>query len=258
MKIIVCVKAVPGLVSRLRVAKTQDKVEYESGSVVINEADEYALEAALTLKKELGGAVTVMTVGTLSAQQALYAGLARGADAAIRISTDLTDPAGISTALAEAVKTAGYDLVFTGMESSDNMAAQVGGSIAGRLGSPFAYGVVEIKPGERAGTVRVTKEVGGGVKQILEMSLPAVLAIQSGIVPLTSVSLRKVMEARSKPVQTLTLDGLRLSEKDLKEARKFKILSVFPPPQRSGAEVMEGEPSEMARRLSERIKEALR
>ncbi len=258
MKTIVCVKAVPGLVSRMRLAKTQDRIEYESASVVINEADDYALESAFALRKEFGGTVTVMTVGTLSAQQVLYLGLAKGADGAIRIGADLVDPACVSRVLAEAIKTAGYDLVLTGMESSDSMAAQVGGLIAGRLGSPFAYGVVEIRRGERPGTVKVTKEVGGGIKQILEMSLPAVLGIQSGIATLTSVPFKKVMEARSKPVQTLTLSALHINEKDLEEARKFKILCVFPPPQRGGAELIQGDPVEIGRRLSEKIKEALR
>lgn len=258
MKIIVCLKAVPGFVTRYQVARTQDKIEYESGSIIINEADDYALEAALALKKSIGGSVTVMTIGTVSAQQALYAGLAKGADKAIRISADLSDSTGISTVLAAAVKTVGCDLVLTGMESADNMAAQVGGALAERLGSPFAYGVVEVKAGEGPGTVRVIKELGGGLKQILEMSLPAVLAIQSGIVPLNSISFRMLTEARKKPVEAMTLDALKISDKDLKDARRFKILSVAPPPKRAGAEIMEGEPADMARVLVEKIKEALR
>lgn len=95
-------------------AKAQNKVDYESGSVVVNEADDYALEAGLALNRELGGTVTVMTAGTLSAQQVLYAGLARGAHRAIRISTDGVDAASISRVLAEAVRTAGCDTAHSG------------------------------------------------------------------------------------------------------------------------------------------------
>lgn len=258
LKIVVCLKSVPGFVTRYQVAKTHDKIDYESGSIIINEADDYALEEALVLKKALGASITVMTLGTVSAQQALYTGLAKGADRAIRISADLNDSASISSVLAAAIKTVDHDLVFTGMESSDNMAGQVGGSVAERLDLPFACGVVEVKYGECPGTVRVTKEVGGGIKQILEMSMPAVLSIQSGIVHLNFVPFRRLAEARAKPVETLTLEALHISEEDLKETRRFRILEVHPPPKQSGAEIMEGQPADMARMLSEKIRDALR
>lgn len=258
MRIIVSIKVVPGVVTKLQVAKAQDRVDYESGAISINEADDYALEEALALKKELGGEVTLVSVGALSAQQALYAGLAKGADRAIRVGSDLTDPESISRVLAEAIKTVDYDLVLTGTESSDNMAARVGGSVAEMLGLPFAYGVVEVKGGERPGIIQITKELGGGVKQMVEICLPAVLSIQSGILPVSFVALGKLMEARKKPVETLTLSALGIKEGDLKAARKFRIVDVFPPPRPRGAEIIEGEPSDTARVLSEKIKEVLR
>ena len=80
MKIVVCLKAVPEGVTKLQIAETGDRIDYESYSITINESDEYALEEALALKKQSGGEVIVITVGRLSAQSVLQIGLAKGAD----------------------------------------------------------------------------------------------------------------------------------------------------------------------------------
>ena len=255
MKIIVCVKAVPGYVTKLQVAETQDRVNYEADSIVINEADEYALEEALALKEQLGGEVTAITAGPLSSLHALYVALAKGADRAIRVGTDFSSGEIISRILAEAINRVDHDLVLTGMESNDNMAAQVGVSIAVRLGLPFACAVTKVEPEVSSRKVTVTREMEGGLKQVLEMPLPALLCIEPGILPLSYVAINRLSRARTRPITPFKADDLGVGEREIQEDRRLRITSVFPPQRRYQLEMVSGNPSEVARVLVAKIKE---
>ncbi len=255
MRTVVCVKAVPGYIIKQRISERQDSVEYEAGSIIMNESDEYALEEALALKKELGGEVSVITAGPVQSQQVLYAGLAKGADRAVRVDTNFADCERIARILAEAIRRIDYDLIMTGVESSDNMAAQVGVSVAERLGIPSAYAVTKIERGQKPGTIIAIKELGNGLKQTLEMTLPALLCIQSSSMPVSYIPLRKLMQARSKTVECLTINDLAISE-ELVESSPFTILDVFPPPRMPTAEILEGKPSDVASALIQKIGEA--
>lgn len=256
MKIVVCVKAVPGFIINPQVSEMQDRVNYKAGSIIINESDEYALEAAVALKKKLGGEVTVVTTGPLSSQKALHTGLAKDADKAVRIDADFIDCRLIARALAESIKRLGCDLVLTGVESSDNMAAQVCLLVAEMLGMPFAYAVTKIEEGSSPQTIKVSKELGGGVEQVMEITYPAVLCMQTSSTPLSYVALRKMLQAQSKPVQTFTVKDLGIDEEFLKSS-PFKIVDVFSPQRTSNAEILTGKPAEVATMLIKRIREAM-
>ncbi len=125
------------------------------------------------------------------------------------------EPAATARALAAAIKKQEYDLVITGVESSDVMAAQVGISIAEMLGLPFAYAVTEIQPGEREKTIRITKELGFGKKQVEELELPALVCFQTGTEPPSFVPVRKMMLAQRKPIRTIPLTELGVSGQPL-------------------------------------------
>lgn len=256
MKIVVCIKAVPVPIGYPQVTESRDRIDYKASSTIMNESDEYALEEALALKKQLGGEVSVITVGSLQSQQVLYVGLAKGADRAIRVDANFADCERIARILAEAIRRIDCDLIMTGVESSDNMAAQVGVSVAERLGVPSAYAVTKIERGQSPETIIATKELGGGLKQILEITLPALLCVQSTSVPVSYVAVRKLMQARSKTVECLTINDLGISE-ELLESSPFTILDVFPPPRMPTAEILEGMPSEVASVLIQKIREAL-
>ncbi len=253
MNIIVCTKAVPGFIKNPYVPDTQDRVNYDAGSIVINESDDYALEAGVKLAKKTGGKATVITAGSLSSQKVLQTGLGKDADRAIRVDTDAYDPARISKALAEAIKGQEFDLVVTGVESSDSMAAQVGVSIAEHLGLPFAYAVLEMEAGEADNTVRITKELGFGKKQIEEIELPAVVCFQTGTEPPSFVPVRKMMMAQRKPLKTLSIGDLKMED----YAASVKILEIFTPTDLSVAEMIDGTPAEQAAVVMQKIKEVI-
>jgi electron transfer flavoprotein beta subunit len=256
LNIIVCTKAVPGYIMNPEVSESGDRVNYKAGSIIMNESDEYALQEAVALKKASGGEVTVITAGSLSSQKALQTGLAKDADKAIRIDADLFDPGSIARMLAEAIKGLEYDLILTGVESGDLMGAQVGVAVAELLGLPFAYAVTEVSPGEGDGILKVTKELGRGVKQIVEMTLPALLCMQTGTTPLSFVPFRKMAQAQSKPMKTLGVGDLGLGEDTLKSSSR-RIVEAFSPQKRAKAEIITGSPSEVVSVFFTKIKEVM-
>ena len=253
MKIAVCLKAVPGYVSRLQISDSGDRIEYESADYRLNDSDEYALEEALALKKQLGGEVVVITVGSLTAQRVLYTGLAKKADRAMRIDASAGSAELTSAALAEAIRTEGFDLILTGVESSDTLAAEVGARIAERLRVPYAYAVTDIEAGEAPDRIKVTKEIGGGTMQVLDMPLPALLSIQEGIQPISYVPVRRIMQAQTnQSIECFSLSQLSLAEP---KAGGLKIVDVFPASETHRAELIDGEPAEIGRKLLQLINE---
>jgi electron transfer flavoprotein beta subunit len=145
-----------------------------------------------------------------------------------------------------------YDLILCGVESSDNMSSEVGVSLAERLGLPFAYAVTKIEVRDDGEAVSINKEMGGGIEQIVEISLPALLCIQTGIVPMRYAPMREILKARSKPIETITVSDLSLSAKT-----SVTFLDVFPPPRQKHAEIIEGELTKVAEIVASKVKEAL-
>jgi len=252
LEIVVCVKAVPVQAINIGVAEDQSRVECKSMRYRMNESDEYAVEEALVVKKEYGGEVSLVTVGSLTAQDTLYQGLGKGGDRAVRIDTNVNDSMNIARALAKALEDVKYDLILTGVESEDNMAAQVGGLLAEMLGLPFAYAVTKVEGAESGDTVRITKELGGGVTQLIEMRFPALLCIQMGNAPLRYLPAQKLLRARSKPVKSVSLTELGLTMEG-----GLKFIDISRPAVRNRAEIIEGNPREIAVTLIDKIKEVL-
>jgi electron transfer flavoprotein beta subunit len=253
MNILVCVRAVPAAVTNLRIAENRDRIEFDAGSVTIDEPDEYAIEQALMLKRQLGGQITAVSLGPLHMQVALQRALARGADRAVRVDASGIYPEATSILLAEAIKRLNYDLILTGMESTDNMNAYIPVSLAVRLGHPFASGVTCVEPVE-PGRIRLHKELGGGIKQILEMSLPALLSIQPGVFELSYIPVRRTLDARKHTIETLSQRDLNLTEEVLAQDRALKLVQLGPSAERT-VRMIAGTPSEVAEILVRKIKE---
>lgn len=256
MNVIVCTKAVPDGISKVELDIGSNTVQCKHHLLYMNEADEYALEEALALKRQHGATVEVLCVGGTRHQDILYMALAKGADAVTRIDAHFNDdPQMTAWILAVAIRSRSYDLVLTGVESADTMAAQVGVSVAATLGLPYVSGVigVDIREGEKS--IRVEKEVGGGNLEILEVDLPALLCVQTGIQRLSYAGSMKIFRARKQSIPSLSLADLGLSLDEL-NSRRLKIVSVFEPPKGEYAEIIEGNtPAEIADALLERIKE---
>ncbi len=253
MNIIVLLKAVASHVASPEIDPSGDRLRGKFGPLVLNESDEYALEHAVRLQEEFGGEVRVLAVGTAAADPVITKGLARGAAEAYRVDADLTDSNRTAAALATAARRLGFDLIIAGVESSDNLASRVGITVAEMLGLPFTYSVREVKRGPRPDTLEVAKELGGGVTQIVEVDLPAVVSVQACSVPLRAVSVTRLLQSRDKEVTPLTVPELGIAA-ELDAMPTLRMVEVFRP-RKHRATMIEGDPGKVAVAILQKIEE---
>lgn len=246
MDIIVCIKAVCMNPISFTISDDGERIDCGSRSLVMNEADEYALEQALVMKSEMGGTVTVIVGSGLPAQDILYAAKAKGVDRAIRASPEYSDPISMSGVLAKVIEGIHFDLILAGSESSDNMSGQTGICLAERLSLPFAYAVTAINAKSTSGSVRVKKELGGGIYQIMDICLPALLCVQSGIQPLKYTPPAKIIRARKELLEVCSLEAGALNTITPTQPIRPKLKSLFKPEVTRKAEVLSGKPAEIA------------
>jgi len=252
--IIVCVKHIPETAEAdIKIDGTGKAIE-KSGLVFdINEWDDYALEEAVRLKEKFGGTVTAITLGSEEADATLRKCLARGADAAIR----LWDPKfvgsdGYATAktLSKVVKNLPFNLILTGAQAGDDGYAVVGTMLAELLGVPHATMVKKIElNGEAA---KLHRELEGGFEELLEVKLPAVFAVSTGINEPRYVSIMGTRKAMQKEIKLVDLAGTGLSENDVGEAGSWiKVEKLYVPPVEKQAEFLKGSPDEIASKIAE-------
>ena len=204
MKFAVCIKQVPTREWQPRIDETKRGVREQDASFEMNEPDAYALEEALRLREKHGGEVVVCTAGPSRASQVLREALARGADRGIHVEDDrlasiTTDPFVVAGALADAVREEQFALVLTGLQSDDQGAAQTGVILAEKLGLPHATIVMDVQV--QGAELRVKRELEGGWFQWVQMPLPALLTIQSGINQLRYATLKGIMAAKKKDIR---------------------------------------------------------
>jgi len=256
VNIVVCMKAVPASAVSPGVNDDGTGIVNE-GDAFINESDDYALEQALSLKRSVGGKVTAITLGTVKSQDILYASLAKGADEAIRIDGEEFDPNVASFLLARALRNLNCDLILTGVESADGMASQVPIAIAAQLGVPCVYAVTKVEMAGEGQPLVLTRELGGGRCQTLEVPTPALLCVQAGIVPLTYAPVVKLIHARRKGIPCLTSADLGTTEAELAKRRRTRVIGVQPVEKNSSTQWLTGSPHEIAAQIMEKIGEAL-
>src|SRR6266571_25400 len=212
MKIVVAIKQVPARDSQLRIASSGKSIEEADLSYEINEPDAYALEEALQLKEKHGGEVIALCAGPARAGQTIREALAKGADRAIHIEEETIgtyDPLAAARLLAAALESESPDLILTGLQSDDLGYGQTGVIMAELLGLPHATIIMQVE--KQNGGIRVKRELEDGWFQHVEMPLPALLTIQSGINKLRYATLMGIKKAKTKEVKRLTPSGLGAS-----------------------------------------------
>jgi electron transfer flavoprotein beta subunit len=255
VKIVVLCKAVAAEVSDVKIAAGGKTLEYTSQLMTLNESDEYALEEAIFLKRAHGGEVTVLTMGSITTQNILHLGLAKGADRAVRIDAQIQDSQAASIILAAALRKLEYDLILTGTQARDTLSGLAGIAIAERPEIPFAFAVIQVeKDGDQS--IKVLKEVGGGRCAEVKLPLPALLCVQTGIQKLTYVPPARLARARQQPVRSLPLGDLGLSEEQV-VGQGYHFLEVFRPVRTGQVHFLEGSAQEVATALLARMKEVL-
>src|SRR5207253_7512529 len=254
MKILVCMKQVPQKDAPLKLSEARtwvrDDVSYE-----VNEPDAYALEEALRQKEKHKGEVVVITSGPARAQQVLREALAKGADRAIHLEDNAfigLDAYNTAKAFAAAIKEEQFDLIFTGLQSDDYGYAQTGVILAELLGWPHATIIMQIEKTDAG--IKVKRELEAGYFQFVDMPLPAVLTIQSGINKLRYATLIGIKQAKNKPLRKIPLGEVQAA---LGENLQ-KIEKLYVPQKTKKTETIEGTPSEIAKKLTEKLRNEVR
>ena len=254
MKILVCMKQVPQKDAPRKLNESGTWIR-EDVSYEVNEPDAYALEEALRQKEKHGGEVVVITAGPARASQVLREALAKGADRAIHLEDAAFvsyDAFNIARAFAAAIKDEQFDLILTGLQSDDYGYAQTGVILAELLGWPHATIIMQIE--KQDGGIKVKRELEAGYFQFIEMPLPAVLSIQSGINKLRYATLIGIKQAKNKPLRKVSLADVQsaLGENHL------KIEKLYIPQKTKKTEMLEGAPGEVAKKLVEKLRNDVR
>jgi electron transfer flavoprotein beta subunit len=254
VKILVCIKQVPQKDAPLKLNDTGTWIR-EDVSYEVNEPDAFALEEALRQKEKHGGEVVVFTAGPARAAQVLREALAKGADRAIHLDDNAfvgLDAFSTARVIAAAIKDEKFDLIFTGLQSDDYGFAQTGVILAQLLDLPHATIIMQIEKNETG--IRVKRELEAGFFQYVDMPLPAVLTIQSGINKLRYATLIGIKQAKNKPLRNVPLAEVQSAI----GANLQKIEKLYLPQKSKNTEFLEGPPAEVAKKLVEKMKNELR
>jgi len=254
VKILVCMKQVPQKDAPLKLNEAGTWIR-EDVSYEVNEPDAYALEEALRQKEKHGGEVVVITAGPARAQQVLREALAKGADRAIHLEDNsfvALDAFNTARTFAAAIKDEQFDLIFTGLQSDDYGFAQTGVVLAELLGCPHATIIMQIEKTE--GGIKVKRELEAGYFQFVDMPLPAVLTIQSGINKLRYATLIGIKQAKNKPLRKVALAEVQQAI----GPNLQKIERMYIPQKTKKTEYLEGPPGEIAKKLVEKLRNEIR
>lgn len=174
MNIVVCVKQVPDTTA-VKIDPVKGTLIRDGVPSIINPEDKHALEAALALKEQVGGKVTVLSMGLPMAKAALREALCMGADEAVLLTDRIlggADTLATSKALAGAIEKLEYDVIFAGRQAIDGDTAQVGPEIAEHLNLPQVTYVQDVKVEEDGLLINRALEDG---HELIKIQTPCLL-----------------------------------------------------------------------------------
>jgi electron transfer flavoprotein beta subunit len=208
MKIVVLVKQVPDSGADRTLRTDDNTVDRASANNVINEMDEYAIEEALRIREAHGAEVTLLTMGPERATESIRKALSMGPDKAVHVVDEALHGScalGTSAVLAAALKQLEPDVVICGAESTDARGQVLPHMLAERLGVAALTGARKLTVDGSTLTIERQTEEG---YEVVQAATPAVVSVWDTINEPRYPSFKGIMEAKKKPVSTLTLADL--------------------------------------------------
>ncbi|HKS07431.1 MAG TPA: electron transfer flavoprotein subunit beta/FixA family protein [Gemmatimonadaceae bacterium] len=232
MKIAVCIKRVPEMDVRFKIAASGNAVDEAGLKFDMSDFDGYAAEVAIQIKEKLGvGEVVVIALGPDTVQETLRKALSMGADRAVQLKADAVpaDPWSIAEALAVELRAGSFDLILFGRMSLDAANHSVPNMVAELLDVPCVVAASQLDTS--GGTVKARRELEGAAETV-ECSLPAVVSIDEGIARPRYPSLKGIMAAKKKPLEP--------KPAQLGAVRMTRRAAALPPDRAAGRIVGEG------------------
>lgn len=202
MKIAVCIKRTPDSESRFKIAGGGAAIDETGLKFDMDDFASYAVEVALQLNEKQGpGETVILAVGPESVQETLRKAMSMGADRAIHLKSDgpVFDGLAIAKALAAELESGGFDLILFGKYAFDTSASVVGTATGELLGLPVVTAASKLDIANGRGTARREIE---GAGEMVEFPLPAVVTIDEGIARPRYPSLKNIMAAKKKPLES--------------------------------------------------------
>ncbi len=244
MKICVLVKEVPDAAVEKRMDPNSKRLD-RSGEKNLNPFDTHAIEAAMQIRE--GGAVDVeeivaVTMGPESAVRALHKAVSLGADRSVHLTDESlagSDVVATGYALAQALKAENPDLVLLGQQSDDGECYTIGAVVADHLRMPSLTQVIKIDVNE--GSLRCERQAEYGYDTV-DVALPAVISVGDAINEPRYPSLKAIMGAKKKPLDTKSASDVEIDASKVgQDGSKTAVLAINPPPEKAGGEIIEDE-----------------
>lgn len=249
MKIGVCVKKVPDTETRIKLAPDGRSIAMDGVSFIVSPYDEFAIEEALLIKERgIAAEVVLISAGDEETVKILRNGLAMGADRAILINDpgiNGQEPYDVARVLAKAIQMEGLELVLCGKQGMGQDYQQVPALMGEILGWPEISVVTKVSL--ENGQITASREIEGG-EEVVQCRLPAVISAQKGLNNPRYASLKGIMSAKKKPVDTRTLADLGLAAMSRPSA---ELLKVELPASRAAGRLLAGEPEDQVKTLIE-------
>lgn len=263
MDIVVCIKQVPDPESFDKITLDPDTGTIRRAGIaaITNPVDRHAMEEALRIREQWGGTVTVVTMGPPQARQSIEDALAMGADRGAILCDQVfagADTLATSCVLAGGIRLLGrFDLVLCGNESVDGATGQVPAQIAEFLHVPHVTHVkrIEVLNEQKAVVDRVVE--GGRLR--IEVSFPTVMAVVKEINAYRLPTVMGILDAARKEIidmgcQSCESAGVALCDMGL-PGSPTRVAGVFESSRRRTAEMLTGEPREIAAKLVRRLRQ---
>jgi len=249
MKILVFIKLVPDLVEELSIDPNGTALDTTWMRMIINEFDDHALEQAILLKEKQTADVIVIAPDVEGVDEVLFTALAKGADQVIKLTGDFSNANNhaFARAFTPYINNIQPDLILTGVQANSDIDGSIGPLIAACQNQPFIGYVSGVILEDKRAIVR--KEYPGGVIAEMSVSLPAVLGIQSAEQPPRYVAVSKVRQV----MKTANIEEHQFDAIDISGSPKTN--RMFQPETSTHAEMIEGNPDEIADRLVSVFKE---
>ncbi len=258
MKVLVTVKEVAQVEDDFEITGTEIDERYLEYD--LNEWDDYAVEEGVQISEEHDDVeVVVATIGPERSEETIRMALAKGADRAVRVWDDTLAEAGVLDAgakariLAAVVEEEEPDLVLSGVQADDDAFGATGVALAREVGFEWAAVVNTLDLDADEGTAHVHRELEGGIEELTDVELPAVLTIQTGINEPRYASLRGIRQAQRKEIAPRTLEDLGIDPADVEA--EFAITDMYEPESESDVTLWEGGADDTAAELAELLRD---
>jgi len=254
MKILVMIKQVPDTATQMKIAADGRAIDTAGITWIVSPYDEFAVEEALKIKEKRGqGEVVAVSLGPDRVKESLRSCLAMGADRALHLSDPAwegADSLATARALAAVIKQEGPEVALFGRQAIDDDMGAVAAQVAELLGWPCASWIMEEAVDDGGKSMRVGRQVEGGL-EVFDLPLPAVVSAQKGLNEPRYPTLKGIMGAKKKEIKDVKAADLGIAA----EPPALSVVKLEALPPRPPGRIIPGEPAEAVKELVRSLRE---